>query len=98
MNTLKMECTKDDYIIATCTAKSENEIIVEVPDDWSCDYVNAVLWEDDICEIFENGDEHMLLVPKCGELLLLRVVEDDGKNYVSMPLRYECMDIMVVKI
>lgn len=98
MNTLKIECSKDDYIIATCTAKSENEIIVEVPDDWNCDYVNAVLWEDDICEIFENGDEHMLLVPKCGELLLLKVEEDSVKKYVSIPERYEDLDVLIVKI
>ena len=85
MNTLKIECSKDDYIIKTCTANSENEIMVELPDDWNCDYVNAVLWEDDICEILENGDERMLLIHKCGELLLLKVEEDDFKKYFSIP-------------
>lgn len=98
MNTLKIECSKDDYLIETCTAKSENEIIVEVPDDWNCDYVNAVLWEDDICEIFENGDEHMLMIPKCGELLLEGLKEDDDKKYISIPFRYEDLDVLIIKI
>ena len=61
MNTLKIECSKNDYIIRTCTVNSENEIMVEIPQNWNCDYVNAVLWEDDICEVLEKGDERMLL-------------------------------------
>ena len=98
MNTLKIECSKNDYIIKTAKANSENELKVEVPENWNCDYVNAVLWEDDICEIFENSDEQILLVPKCGELLLLRVEEDERKKYISMPLRYEAMKIFILKI
>lgn len=98
MNTLKIECSKDDYIMATCNERIENEIMVELPEDWNCDYVNAVLWEDDICEILENGDERMILIPKCGELLLLNVEEDDVKKYVSIPERYEDLDVLIVKI
>lgn len=97
MNTLKIECSKDDYIIETCTANSENEIMVELPNYWNCDYVNAVLWEDDICEMFENNGEHILLIPKCGELLLLMVEEDD-KKHVSLPMRYEDLEILIVKV
>ena len=44
MNTLKIECSKDDYIMATCTERRENEIMVELPEDWNCNYVNAVPW------------------------------------------------------
>ena len=98
MNTLKIECSKNDYIIETCTEKRENEIIVELPDDWNCDYVNAVLWEDDICEIFGNGDERIVMIPKCGELLLLKLEEDDVKKYVSIPARYEGLDILIIKV
>ena len=97
MNTLKIECSKDDYIIRTCTANSENEIMVELPEDWNCDYVNAVLWEDDICEILENNSKHILLVPGCGELLLLRMHEDKNKH-ISIPLRYEDLNILIIKI
>ncbi len=98
MNTLKIECSNDDYFIATCTEKSENEIIVEVPEDWNCDYVNAVLWEDDICEIFENNGEHILLIPKCGELILERIQEDNEKKYISLPVRYDDQEILIAKI
>lgn len=98
MNTLKIECSNDDYFIATCTEKSENEIIVELPEDWNCDYVNATLWEDDICEIFGNGDEQILMIPKCGELILERVQEDDEKKYISIPARYEDLEILILKI
>ena len=98
MNTLKIECSKDDYIIETCTKKRENEIMVELPDDWNCDYVNAVLWEDDICEIFENNGEHILLIPKCGELLLEGVQEDDEKKYISIPARYDDLELLIVKV
>lgn len=98
MNTLKIECSKTDYIIETCTERIENEIMVELPDDWSCDYVNEVLWEDDICEILENGDERILLLPKCGELLLEKVQEDDEKKYVSLPARYDDQEVLIVKI
>ena len=98
MNTLKIECSKNDYIIKTCTEKSEKEIIMELPEDWNCDYVNAVLWEDDICEIFGNGDERIVMIPKCGELLLLKLEEDDVKKYVSIPARYEGLDILIIKV
>ena len=98
MNTLKIECSKDDYIIATCTEKRENEIIVEVPDEWSCDYVNAVLWEEDICEIFDNGDDNMLMIPKCGELLLERIQENEHKKYICIPMRYDDLQVLIVKI
>ena len=98
MNTLKIECSKDDYIIKTAKANSENVLKVEVPEDWNCDYVNAVLWEDDICEILENGDEQILMIPKCGELILERVQEDDEKKYISIPARYEDLEILILKI
>ena len=98
MNTLKIECGKNDYIIRTSPeANSENELKVEVPEDWDCDYVNAVLWEDDICEILENSSEHTLHVPGCGELLLLEIQEED-KKHISIPLRYEDLEILLIKV
>ena len=98
MNTLKIECTKDDYIIKTAKASSENELKVEIPEEWDCDYVNVVLWEDDICEILENNDEQMLLVPKCGELLLRRMMYGEEMPFVTVPLRYEDQEILVLKV
>ena len=97
MNTLKIECSKNDYIIKTTKANSGNELKVEVPEDWDCDYVNAVLWEDDICEILENSSEHTLHVPGCGELLLLEIQEED-KKHISIPLRYEDLEILLIKV
>ena len=97
MNTLKIECSKDDYIIKTAKANSENDLKVEVPEDWDCDYVNAVLWEDDICEILENSSEHTLHVPGCGELLLLEIQEDDNKH-ISIPLRYKGLEVLLIKV
>ena len=97
MNTLKIECSKNDYIIKTTKANSGNELKVEVPEDWNCDYVNAVLWEDDICEILENSSEHILIVPGCGELLLLDIQEDDNKH-ISIPLRYEGLEVLLIKV
>ena len=99
MNTLKIECSKNDYVIWTAEKVNlENEFIVEVPVDWNCDYVNAVLWEDDICEMFEKGDDRILLIPKCGELLLKVVKEDDEKKYILIPLRYDDQALLIVKI
>ena len=97
MNTLKIECSKDDYIIKTAKPNSENELKVEVPENWNCDYVNAVLWEDDICKILENNREYILLVPECGELLLLDIQEDDNKH-ISIPLRYEGLEVLLIKV
>lgn len=99
MNTLKIECSKNDYVIKIATKDiSENELMVEIPEDWNCDYVNAVLWEDDICEILENHDEQILLVPRCGELLL-RLVQNDGwRHYISIPVKYEDLEILILKI
>ena len=97
MNTLKIECSKDDYIKIATKEISENELMVEVPEDWNCDYVNAVLWEDDICEILENSSEHTLHVPGCGELLLLEIQEED-KKHISIPLRYEDLEILLIKV
>ena len=97
MNTLKIECSKDDYIIKTAKANSENELKVEVPENWNCDYVNAVLWEDDICEILENSSEHVLIVHECGELLILDIQEDDNKH-ISIPLRYEGLEVLLIKV
>lgn len=98
MNTLKIECSKDDYIIKTAKANSEKELKVEVPEDWNRDYVNAILWEEDICEIFENGDDRILMIPECGELLLEGVKEDDEKKHISIPARYEDLEILIVKV
>ncbi len=99
MNTLKIECSKNDYVIKIATKEiSENELMVEIPEDWNCDYVNAVLWEDDICEIFENNDEQILLIPRCGELLLRLVQHDDERQYVSIPVMYEDMKIIILKV
>lgn len=98
MNTLRIECTENDYITKTASkAENENNIIVELPEDWNCDYVNAVLWEDDICEILENNSEHILLVPGCGELLLLEIHEEVNKN-ISIPSRYEDLKILLIKV
>ena len=98
MNTLKIECSKNDYVIKIATKEiSENELMVEIPEDWNCDYVNAVLWEDDICEILENSSEHTLHVPGCGELLLLEIQEED-KKHISIPLRYEDLEILLIKV
>ena len=98
MNTLKIECSKNDYIIRTCTVNSENEIMVELPEDWNCDYVNAVLWEDDICEVLEKGDERMLLIPMCGELLLEGVQEDEYIKHICLPIKYQDQMILIAKI
>lgn len=98
MNTLKIECSKNDYVIKIATKEiSENELMVEIPEDWNCDYVNAVLWEDDICEILENNSKHTLHVPGCGELLLLEIQEED-KKHISIPLRYEDLEILLIKV
>ena len=98
MNTLKIECSKNDYVIKIATKEiSENELMVEIPEDWNCDYVNAVLWEDDICEILENSSEHTLHVPGCGELLLLEIQEED-KKHISIPLRYEGLEVLLIKV
>ena len=99
MNTLKIECGKNDYIIRTSPeANSENELIVDIPEDWNCDYVNVVLWEEDICEIFENNDEHIILIPRCGELLLEVIQADNEKQLITIPERYEEQRILVIKI
>lgn len=99
MNTLKVECSKNDYIIKTAeNAKGKYELRVEIPEEWNCDYVNAVLWEDDICEILENIDEQILLLPKCGELLLRMVQADDEMQYICVPKRYEDLEILILKI
>ena len=98
MNTMKIEWSKHDYVKQTETKEiSENELMVEIPEDWNCDYVNAVLWEDDICEILENNSEHTLHVPGCGELLLLEIQEED-KKHISIPLRYEDLEILLIKV
>lgn len=97
MNTLKIECSRDDYVIKIAEKyNSEDRLMVEIPDDWGCDYVNAVLWEDDICEIFENGGGRILMIPMCGELLLLEVMEDE-KKYILLPARYDGLEILIVK-
>ena len=36
MNTLKIECSKNDYIIKTAKkVNTENELIVDIPEDWN---------------------------------------------------------------
>ena len=99
MNILKVECSRNDYVIKTAlNTNGENELVVEIPEEWNRDYVNVVLWEDDICEIFENNDEQILLIPKCGELLLRKIRTDVEKQFISIPLRYEDQEILILKI
>ena len=99
MNTLKVECSRNDYVIKTAlNTNGENELVVEIPEEWNCDYANVVLWEDDICEILENCDDRILMIPKCGELLLERIYEDDDKKYICIPMMYDNLQVLIVKI
>ena len=100
MNTLKIECSRDDYFIKTApNANGENELKVEIPEVWNCDYANALLWEDEYCEILEGNDGHRLIIPNCGELLLetVKVDSDDNKS-ISVPLRYEGQELLILKV
>ena len=51
-----------------------------------------------ISKIFGNGDEQILMIPKCGELLLLKLKEDDEKKHISIPARYDDLEILIVKV
>ena len=51
-----------------------------------------------VCSLFENGDDRILMIPECAELLLEGVKEDDEKKHISIPARYEDLEILIVKV
>ena len=87
MNTLIIETDKE-YVFKTVEDK-----IVELPESWDCDYVNVVLWEEDIC----SQDGSKFTITNCGELLLKPVAVEDDVNTIEVE-EYIGEDVLIVQI
>ena len=70
MNTLIIETDKE-FIFKTI-----DDATVELPENWQCDYVNVVLWDDHTC----IKDECRFTINDCAELLLKAVNVDEIKT------------------
>ena len=87
MNTLIIDTDKE-YVFETV----ENAI-VELPESWDCDYVNVVLWEDDIC----TQEGNVFTIENCGELLLKKMASVDDVNEIEVE-EYIGEDVLIVQI
>ena len=70
MNTLIIETDKE-FIFKTI-----DDATVELPENWQCDYVNVVLWDDHTC----IKDDCTFTIKDCAELLLKAVNVDEIKT------------------
>ena len=91
--------TAGQYSIKTAHhIKTLNNIRLIIPKDWDCDYVNVVLWEND-CELkISDPEKYELTVPNCGEILLRRVIREERRHYVYLPVRYDEQEVLIVPV
>ena len=92
--------TTDKYEIKkTHHIKSLSNIRLIVPKNWDVDYVNIMLWEEDIAKIKNNDDGTFeIIVPMCGEIFLKKVIKDDRRHYVLLPKRYDEEQVLILPI
>lgn len=86
MNTLVLETDKE-YVFKTVEEKT-----VELPENWDCDYVNVVLWDENTC----SQSDCTFTIEDCGELLLKVVKVDDVKT-IELE-EYVGEDVLIVQV
>ena len=86
MNTLIIETDKEFVI------KTIDHATVELPENWDCDYVNVVLWDENTC----SQDACRFTIEDCGELLL-KPVKVDGAKTIDLE-EYEGEDVLIVQV
>lgn len=86
MNTLIIETDKE-FIF-----KTVEDVTVELPDNWDCDYVNVVLWNENTC----SQDDCKFTIEDCGELLL-KAVNVDGAKTIELE-EYVGEDVLIVQV
>ena len=86
MNTLII-ATDKEFIF-----KTVEDVTVELPDNWDCDYVNVVLWNENTC----SQDDCKFTIEDCGELLL-KAVNVDGAKTIELE-EYVGEDVLIVQV
>ena len=87
MNTLIIETDKE-YVFMTV-----EEAAVELPENWDCDYVNVVLWDDDTCT--KSGCT--FTISDCAELLLKAVSIEEDIRRINLE-EYSGEDVLIVQV
>lgn len=86
MNTLIIETDKEFIFKTTVDAT------VELPENWQCDYVNVVLWDENTC----SKDGCRFTINDCAELLL-KAVNVDGAKTIELE-EYAGEDVLIVQV
>lgn len=86
MNTLIIE-TDNEFIF-----KTVEDVTVELPDNWDCDYVNMVLWNENTC----SQDDCKFTIEDCDKLLL-KAVNVDGTKTIELE-EYVGEDVLIVQV
>lgn len=92
--------TAEEYAIKDVHhVKSMKNIRVIVPKRWDCDMVNVVLWEKDICELkIPDPEQYEFHIPNCGEIFLKRVIKEEKRHYIYLPLHYDGQQVLIVPV
>lgn len=76
---------------------SLSSIRLIIPKGWDAEYVNIVLWEEGIAELkITDPETFEFTIPKCGEILLKKVIKDEQRHYVYLPERYDGQQVLIV--
>lgn len=88
----------NDYVVKTVhhTISMKN-IRVIVPKKWDVEHVNVVLWEEDKAELkITNPKEYRFTIPECKQVFLKRVIKDEKRHYVYLPVHYDGKQVLIV--
>lgn len=90
--------TANKYKIKTCRkVESLKSIRVIIPKNWDCDMVNIILWEDETCGLkISNPEEYEFTISNCDEIFLKKVIKDEKRHYVYLPVHYDGKQVLIV--
>lgn len=85
-----------EYAIKTChLINGLKSVRLVVPKKWKYEYVNIMLWEEDISSLSFDGDEYSFDIPQCGEVLLRKVIFGD-RNHINIPRWYDKQKVLII--
>ena len=92
--------TAEKYVIKPAhLSKSMNNIRLIVPKKWDAEHVNVILWEESICTLkISNPEVTEFIIPDCGEIFLKKVIKDDKRHYIYLPVRYDGQQVPIVPV
>ena len=92
--------TTNQYVIKDLHhIKTMKSIRVIIPKEWDVDYVNVILWEEDLPKVNNtDSDKVEIIIPKCSEIFLKKVIKSEQRNYTHVPARYDGQQVLIIPV